>query len=330
MQQSYLVVGGAGYIGSHAVKALLERGHRVVTLDDLSRGHREAVVGGELVEGDLGDRALLSEIFGAHGIDCVMHFAAYTLVGESVAEPLLYYDNNLGRTARLLATMKEHGVQRFIFSSSAAVYGEPERVPIAEHEPTRPINPYGRTKLFVEQMLEDCARAHGLRYAALRYFNAAGADRSGEIGEDHEPETHLIPLVLQVALGQREHVEIYGTDWDTPDGTCIRDYVHVGDLAEAHILADERLASGGGSAAYNLGCQSGYSVREIIDSARRVTGHPIAALEGPRRAGDPARLVASSDKIRRELGWQPRFETAEAIVESAWRWHERHPRGYGS
>ena len=327
--QSYLVVGGAGYIGSHVVRSLLEAGHQVLVLDNLEKGHRRAVQGCELVEGDLGDKELLGRIFTSRKVDCVMHFAAYALVGESVADPLAYYDNNTGRTTRLLQAMVEHGVGRFIFSSTAATYGEPRNIPILETDPTEPTNPYGRSKLFIEHILADADAAFGLRYTALRYFNAAGAHPSGEIGEDHDPESHLVPIVLQVALGQREKVSIFGTDWDTPDGTCIRDYVHVDDLAQAHILADERLQQGAGSTVYNLGCESGYSVKEIIDIAREVTGHPIPAEPAPRRPGDPARLVASSSKIKAELGWKPRYEDPRAIIQTAWNWHRNHPDGYG-
>jgi len=327
---SFLIVGGAGYIGSHLVKALARKGQGVFVLDDLSTGHRPAAREGQFIQGDLGDRELLGRIFSERKIDCVMHFAAFSLVAESVADPLKYYDNNTGKTSRLLMAMRDHGVENFILSSTAAVYGEPERAPIQESDPRRPTNPYGWSKLFIEQMLADSAAAYGLKYTALRYFNAAGADESGEIGEDHSPESHLIPLVLQVALGQREVIRIFGADYDTPDGTCVRDYVHVTDLAEAHILAAQRMLEGGGSAVYNLGCQRGYTVREIIDLARKVTGRPIPALEDERRPGDPSTLVACSDKIRAELGWAPRFDDPEKIIASAWNWHRRHPHGYGS
>ncbi len=326
---TYLVVGGAGYIGSHVVKALCERDHRVIVLDDLSKGHSEALVGGELVVGDLGDRKLLGEVFGGQTIDCVMHFGAFIEVGESVQEPLEYYRNNTAKTTNLLLAMKEHAVNRFIFSSTAAVYGEPEQVPIEESAAIRPNNPYGHSKAFIEQILRDAEVAHGLRHVALRYFNAAGADASGHIGEDHNPESHLIPLVLQVALGQRDHIAIFGTDWNTPDGTCLRDYVHVSDLAEAHILAAERLMAGGASATYNLGCEQGYSVKTIIELTREVTGHPIPAREADRRTGDTASLVASSGRIKSELGWTPQFDDPKAIIESAWRWHSGHPEGFG-
>ena len=324
----FLIVGGAGYIGSHMVKHLASHGHDVVVLDDLSTGHRKSVVAGKFIQGDLGDQDLIEEIFSTLKIDCVMHFAAFSLVGESVKIPLTYYNNNSAKTTRLLMAMARHGVDKFILSSTAAVYGEPENLPILETEPTEPTNPYGRSKLFIEKVLEDCDASHGLKYISLRYFNAAGASKDGEIGEDHSPETHLIPLVLQVALRQREYIEIYGTDWDTPDGTCIRDYIHVMDLAEAHISAAQRLMEGGESGVYNLGCQSGYSVREIISIAREVTGKPIPAVESARRPGDPARLVASSEKIKSELGWNPRYDDPERIIATAWKWHSANPHGY--
>jgi UDP-glucose 4-epimerase len=326
---SYLIVGGAGYIGSHVVKALIARGDQVVILDNLSKGHRAAVAGGRFVVGDLGDRQLLDEIFSGTGIDCVMHFGAFIEVGESVQMPLEYYRNNTAKTAELLLAMKEHGVDRFIFSSTAAIYGEPQRTPIEESDATAPTNPYGHSKAFIEQMLRDAEVAHGLRTVSLRYFNAAGADPSGTIGEAHHPESHLIPLVLQVPLGQRDYIAVFGTDWPTPDGTCVRDYVHVNDLAEAHILAAQRLLDGGDSATYNLGCEAGYSVKTIIDLARQITGHSIPAREAPRRPGDSATLVASSARIKAELGWTPRYDDPKAIIETAWRWHQGHPLGYG-
>lgn len=324
----FLIVGGAGYIGSHVVRELTRQGHGAVVLDNLAKGHRQAVVGSDFVLGDLGDRDLLGQVFSQRKIDCVMHFAALSLVGESVEKPLAYYDNNVAKTVALLSAMRDHGVRRFIFSSSAAVYGEPQQIPIVETAPLKPTNPYGRTKLFIEKILQDCDQAHGLKYASLRYFNAAGADETGEIGEDHAPETHLIPIVLQVALGQRSEVRIFGTDWETRDGTCIRDYVHVTDLAHAHILAAQRLMAGGESVIYNLGCENGYSVKQIIDMARRVTGHPIPAKETERRPGDPARLVASSEKIKADLGWTPRFDDPERMIATAWKWHRGHPSGY--
>ncbi len=318
-----LVTGGAGYIGSHAVKALLEAGHRTVTLDNLVYGHRELLPGGDFIEGDLRDEGLLKQVFETHRFDAVMHFAAYAYVGESEKDPGKYYDNNVRGAVSLLRAMGRAGVSVMVFSSTCAVYGEPVRTPIPEDHPRCPINPYGRTKLAVEWMLEDFEKAHGLRSARLRYFNAAGADPSGELGEDHDPETHLIPLVLDAALGRRERVEIYGRDYDTPDGTCIRDYVHVADLAAAHVLSLERLLDGGPGLALNLGNGAGYSVKEVIETAREVTGRPIRADPAPRRPGDPSRLVGGSRKARETLGWQPKYPGLEAIVETAWRWHRR-------
>jgi UDP-glucose 4-epimerase len=326
--QRVLVVGGAGYIGSHMVKDLLQAGCEVVTLDNLSRGHRALVPGGEFVEGDLGDARALDGIFSRRRIDAVMHFAAFSLVGESVADPLPYYRNNVANTVTLLDRMREHGISRFIFSSTAAVYGEPDRVPIAEDHPCAPTNPYGESKLAVEHLLRDCAAAYGLRFVALRYFNAAGADADGTLGERHQPETHLIPIVLQTATGERERVTIFGEDYPTADGTCIRDYVHVTDLAQAHRLALESLMAGAAGGTYNLGNSKGYSVRQVIETARRVTGRPIPATAAERRPGDPAVLVADSTRVRRELGWKPRYEDLEAIIGTAWRWHQReHRRG---
>jgi UDP-glucose 4-epimerase len=321
--RTVLVVGGAGYIGSHMLAALLDAGYGVVTLDDLSRGHRELVLGGAFVQGGCGDAPTLDRLFAEHRIDAVMHFAAWALVGESVARPLDYYRNNVAATAVLLDRMLAHGVKTFIFSSTCAVYGEPERVPIDEDHPTRPTNPYGMTKLTAERMLADAARAHGLAFSALRYFNAAGAHPERPLGERHDPETHLIPLVLQVAAGKRERISILGTDYPTRDGTCVRDYVHVCDLAQAHLLALERLLAGKPGGIYNLGSSHGYTVREVIALARKITGHPVPSTDAARRPGDPAVLVASPEKARRELGWQPRFEALETIVETAWAWHRR-------
>lgn len=318
-----LVVGGAGYIGSHMVRELLEAGYHVITLDNLSTGHRQAVWGGEFFRGDLGDTARLESIFLSRHIDAVMHFAAFSLVGESMADPIKYYQNNVAATIALINCMLRHGVKRFIFSSSAAVYGEPNTVPITEDHPCRPTNPYGATKLAVEQMLADCDRAHGLKHVCLRYFNAAGAHESGVIGEDHQPESHLIPLVLKVATGERESIAIYGSDYPTKDGTCIRDYIHVNDLTRAHLLALSRLLHNQDSGVYNLGNNTGYSVREVIETARKVTGHPIPAVEEARRPGDPALLVADSARARRELGWRPRYENLETIVDTAWCWHKK-------
>jgi UDP-glucose 4-epimerase len=321
--QQVLVVGGAGYIGTHMVKDLLRAGYSVVILDNLSKGHRELIPGGVFVEGDLGDSALLDRLFTEYDISAVMHFAAFSLVGESVQEPLAYYRNNVARTVELLDAMRRHDITRFIFSSTAAVYGEPVTTPIKEDHPQQPTNPYGAGKLAVERMLADCAAAYGLRYIALRYFNAAGADAEGGLGERHEPESHLIPLVLQTATGERDAIQIYGEDYPTPDGTCLRDYVHVSDLAQAHLLALESLLGEGANAIYNLGNSKGYSVREVIDIARCITGRPIATRSAARRPGDPAVLVADSSKIRKALGWQPRYEQLEAIIASAWDWHQR-------
>lgn len=320
-KRTILVVGGAGYIGSHMVRQLNLANHAVVTLDNLSTGNRRLIGDGEFVEGDLGDPDLLNRLFSTHAIDAVMHFAAFSQVGESMHRPLKYYRNNIAETITLLDAMVRHDVKHFIFSSTAAVYGEPQSIPIAEEHPCMPTNPYGNTKLAVERMLADCATAHGLTYAALRYFNAAGADGSGEIGEMHDPETHLIPIVLQAAAGQRDCIQVFGTDYPTTDGTCIRDYVHVNDLAQAHLLALDALLEGAGSAVYNLGSSQGYSVREVIGKAEAVTGRNIPVKEAPRRAGDPAVLIASSDRIKKELGWRPVYDSLEAIIESAWNWH---------
>ncbi len=322
--ETILVVGGAGYIGSHMVLDLLQAGHEVVVLDNLSRGHRDLLVGGIFVEGDLGDAVLLDRVFTQHRISAVMHFAAFSLVGESVSKPLDYYRNNVSNTVELLAAMVHHHVRYFIFSSTAAVYGEPRAAkPLLENDPCQPTNPYGATKIAVERMLADNAAACDFRFVSLRYFNAAGADPSGRIGERHHPETHLIPLVLKVAAGERQAIQIYGTDYPTQDGTCMRDYVHVCDLAQAHLLALEYLLKGGDSSIYNLGNNIGYSVREVVEMARRTTKHPIPAIETARRPGDPAFLVADSSKVRRELGWKPRYESLEAIVETAWNWQRR-------
>jgi len=318
-----LVVGGAGYIGSHMVKELLKAKYNVITLDNLSTGHRELLPGGLFIEGSLGDVKLLDRIFSTHRIDAVMHFAAYSLVGESVATPLKYYRNNVAETIELLYAMIQHNIKCFIFSSTAAVYGEPHQVPITENHPCTPTNPYGATKLAVERMLWDCDAAHGLKFIALRYFNAAGADKSALIGERHEPETHLIPMVLKVAAGEHENVKIFGTDYPTADGTCIRDYIHVSDLSMAHLLALELLLGGGKSAVFNLGSSKGYSVHEVIEVARMVTGKSIPEIETERRSGDPAILVASSDKIREDLGWEPHFQQLETIINTAWNWHKK-------
>lgn len=322
-----LVTGGAGYIGSHTVRLLLERGHDVCVYDNLSTGHRAAVPEETLLAGDLDEVHRLDHILMEQRIEAVVHFAASTYVGESMTEPGLYYRNNLVNTLNLMECLRRQGVGRFVFSSTAATFGTPQRVPITEDEPQRPINPYGQTKLAVERALADYARAYGWGYAALRYFNAAGASPSGDIGEDHDPETHLIPLVIRTAMGRQPHIEIFGTDYATPDGTCIRDYIHVDDLASAHILALEKLEPGKGLC-YNLGISRGYSVREVVKTVEAVTGKPVAIKEGPRRPGDPASLVASSERIQRELGWQPKYTDLASIVETAWKWHRAHPKGY--
>jgi len=323
-----LVTGGAGYIGSHAVAALLEKGEQVVIIDNLYQGHREAVIGGKFYEGDLRDADFLARVFQENDIDGVIHFAANSLVGESMKDPGKYYHNNVYGTLCLLEQMQKTGVSRIVFSSTAATYGEPERVPIDEYDRTVPTNAYGETKLAMEKMIRWFDVAHGIKFVSLRYFNAAGAHLSGKIGEAHHPETHIVPLILQVALGQREHISVFGDDYPTEDGTCIRDYIHVSDLADAHILALEGLRNGADSAIYNLGNGSGYSVKQVIEVSRQVTGHPIPAKYEPRRAGDPAVLIASSERARKELGWTPRFGKLEDIVSSSWAWHKAHPNGY--
>jgi len=322
-----LVVGGAGYIGSHAVKYLGDAGHSVWVYDNLSRGHRASVPADRLVVGEVADRAKLVATMKDKKIDAVMHFAAFALVNESVNDPSLYYRNNVIAALELLDAMREANVMRIVFSSTTATYGEPEIVPIPETTPQAPINPYGFTKLVIEKALADYAAAYGLAYAALRYFNAAGADPSGEIGEDHMPESHIIPLVLQVALGQRDKITIYGDDYPTPDGTCVRDYVHVCDLADAHLRALERLEPGKGIC-LNLGTGRGTSVREIVEACREVTGHPIPEVMGTRRAGDPPELVADARRAQAELGWTPQYQDVRSIVKTAWNWHQKHPHGY--
>jgi UDP-glucose 4-epimerase len=322
-----LITGGAGYIGSHAVRLFLERGHDVWVYDNLSLGHRAAVPAERLIVADLAEQQRLDHALVAHRIEAVVHFAAFSLVGESVKNPAKYYQNNLVNTLNLLEALRRHRIERFVFSSTCATYGVPEKVPITEDEPQKPINPYGNSKLAVEHALADYANAYEWGYAALRYFNAAGAHPDGSIGEDHDPESHLIPLVLQAILGLRPAIEVFGSDYPTPDGTCIRDYIHVDDLAEAHLLALEKLEPGK-QLRYNLGTGHGYSVREVIDTAEAVTGKLAPVREGPRRPGDPPRLVAAAEKGQRELGWKPRFTDLRAIVETAWNWHRRHPKGY--
>lgn len=318
-----LVVGGAGYIGSHMVKMLCDAGHQVVTLDNLSNGFRDAVLGGEFVLGDIADRALLNKLFAERRFDGVMHFASFIQVGESMQYPGKYYENNLSNTVNLLNAMVVHGVKRFIFSSTAAIFGEPDYVPIDEAHTKNPINPYGKSKWMVEQILADFDQAYGLKSICLRYFNAAGADPSGLLGERHQPETHLIPLVLQAASGRRDHISVFGRNYDTPDGTCIRDYIHIVDLCQAHLLAVQKLVNGGNSAAYNLGNGNGFSVQEVIAAVQRVTGKQVTVVDAPRRAGDPARLVADSAMARSELGWQPLYADLETITEHAWRWERQ-------
>ena len=324
-----LVLGGAGYIGSHTALELVKAGNEVVIADNLVTGYRKAIPeGAKFYEGDLRDSDFLDNLFHQEKIDAVIHFAAYSLVGESVTNPLKYYDNNLYGTKVLLEAMVKNNVGKIVFSSTAATYGEPENIPILESDRTCPTNPYGETKLAMEKMFKWTAEAHGLRYVSLRYFNACVADESGTIGEAHNPESHLIPLILQVPNGKRETISIYGIDYDTPDGTCIRDYIHVTDLAQAHILAVQYLNNGGESDIFNLGNGVGYSVREVIETARKVTGHLIPATETSRRAGDPARLVASSEKAKSVLGWKPVHDSLEEIIASAWNWHKNHPNGY--
>jgi UDP-glucose 4-epimerase len=325
MSLAVLVTGGAGYIGSVAVEKLIGAGYSVVVFDNLSMGHRAAVhPDATFIEGDLADRASVDAIFESHNIDAIMHFASRTLVGESVDYPFRYLADNVTNGLNLLHSAVEHSISKFILSSTANLFDEPERIPIDEDEKIVPGSPYGESKLYLERVLYWLDKTVGMRYAALRYFNAAGA--TNERGEDHTPETHLIPLVLQVALGQREKISIFGDDYATPDGTCVRDYIHIADLSKAHILALEALDDG--SRIYNLGNGNGFSVKEVIDTASEITGHPIPAEVGPRRAGDPAALVAGSEKIIRELGWRPDYPTLRDIIESAWNWHNDHPRGY--
>jgi UDP-glucose-4-epimerase GalE len=322
-----LVTGGAGYIGSHAVRLFLSRGHDVWVYDTLSAGHTAAVPAERLIVGDLAELPRLDHTLVTRRIEAVVHFAASALVGESVTNPSKYYQNNLVNSVQLLDALRRHGIGRFVFSSTCATYGIPLKVPITEDEKQVPINPYGNTKLAVEHALADYARAYSWGFAALRYFNAAGASPAGDIGEDHDPESHLIPLVLQAVLGQRPAVTIFGNDYPTPDGTCIRDYIHVDDLAEAHLLALEALAPGK-HLYYNLGTGRGYSVKEVIRAAEEVTGKPVPVRDGPRREGDPPVLVAASEKVQRELGWRPRYTDLRAVVETAWNWHRSHPKGY--
>lgn len=324
-----LVCGGAGYIGSHAVRALLAAKEEVVVADNLQTGHRQAVhPAARFYEADIRDAAALDRIFAENEIEAVVHFAANSLVGESMAQPLKYFNNNVYGMQSLLEAMVRHGVSRIVFSSTAAVYGEPERVPILESDRTAPTNPYGETKLAMEKMMQWVSRANGVCFVSLRYFNVAGAAADGSIGEDHAPETHLIPLILQVPLKKRPHITVFGEDYETPDGTCIRDYIHVTDLVDAHLKALAYLREGGQSDIFNLGNGLGFSVKEMIEAARAATGEEIPVVSGKRRAGDPGRLVASSEKARRVLRWQPRYTDMAEIVKSAWNWHKNHPDGF--
>ncbi len=323
-----LVCGGAGYIGSHMVAELLENGEEVVILDNLQKGHKDAIVGGKLYVGDLRDREILDKVFTENNIEAVIDFAADSLVGESVENPIKYFENNVGSTLSLLKAMNDYDVKKIVFSSTAATYGEPENIPILEDDRTFPTNPYGESKLTVEKVLKWCDNAYGIKYTVLRYFNAAGAHISGKIGEDHRPESHLIPIILQVALGKREKIFVYGDDYDTKDGSCIRDYIHVSDLASAHLLALNKLREGSESKTFNLGNGTGFSVKEVIQVTRKVTGKEIKAEIAERRAGDPAILIASSEKAQNELGWKPKYNNVETIIETAWKWHVNHPEGY--
>ncbi len=326
-----LVCGGAGYIGSHTVYELIDQGHSVVIADNLSKGHKEAVHNkAKLYIGDLRDAAFLDKIFSENSIDAVIDFAAFSLVGESVKEPLKYFDNNVYGTIRLLEAMARAGVKKIIFSSTAATYGEPESIPIVESDRTVPTNPYGESKLTVEKILMWSDKAYGIKYVALRYFNAAGAHISGEIGEDHSPETHLIPLIIQAALGKRDKIAIFGNDYPTADGTCVRDYIHVTDLANAHIKAIEKLERDNTSAIYNLGNGTGFSVKEVIEETKRVTGRDFNVVIEDRRAGDPSTLIASSEKAIKELNWKPKYNTITQIIETAWKWHSTHIDGYNT
>ncbi|RFU63568.1 UDP-glucose 4-epimerase GalE [Bacillus sp. V59.32b] len=323
-----LVTGGAGYIGSHTVVELLNKGEEVVVVDSLRTGHRQAVKSGTYYEGDIADRSFLDSIFSKHEIEAVIHFSASSLVGESVNQPLPYYENNLIASHTLVSAMLDHHVKKIVFSSTAATYGEPKQIPILETDPTNPTSPYGETKLAMEKMFRWCDEAYGLKSVSLRYFNAAGAHPEGLIGEDHNPESHLIPIILQVALGQTESIGIFGDDYPTEDGTCIRDYIHVMDLANAHFLALEHLRKNNTSDVFNLGNGTGFSVKEVIETARSVTAHPIPEKVSQRRAGDPAVLIASSEKARNILGWKPQFDDLKTIIETAWKWHKTNPKGY--
>ena len=325
-----LVVGGAGYIGSHCVRQLIAAGHRPVVLDNLAYGHRKAVAQEiPFYAANLGDTPTVLNILRQEKIELVMHFAAFCYVGESVTAPVKYYENNVVATLHLLDAMLQAGVKKFVFSSTCATFGVPERLPMTEDLPQAPINPYGQTKLDVENMLKALSTAHGLSFAAFRYFNAAGAAEDGTIGEDHNPETHLIPLAIQVATGKRANLQIFGTDYPTPDGTCLRDYVHVDDLSRAHIAVFDKLATPGARFFYNLGTGKPFSVREIIQAVEKITGKKVPVIESPRRAGDPPALFADSSQAKKELGWTPKFMDAESVIATAWKWHQSHPNGYG-
>ena len=326
---SILVCGGAGYIGSHTVHQLVEKGEDVVIVDNLQTGHMGAVnPKAKFYKGDIREAEVLDRIFTENKIDAVVHFAANSLVGESMTNPLKYFNNNVYGMQVLLEAMVRHGIDKIVFSSTAATYGEPERIPIMEDDRTEPTNPYGQSKLIMEKMMKWVSLANGIRYVSLRYFNAAGAIEDGSIGEDHSPETHLIPLILQVPLGKRDHITVFGEDYPTPDGTCLRDYIHVLDLADAHVLAIDYLRRGGESNIFNLGNGQGFSVKEMIEAAREATGLDIKGEIGERRAGDPAQLIASSEKARKVLGWQPKFTDVKAVIGTAWKWHQQHPEGY--
>ncbi|WP_139892033.1 UDP-glucose 4-epimerase GalE [Bacillus sp. D386] len=327
---STLVLGGAGYIGSHAVYQLLDEGYDTVVVDNLQTGHKGAIhPKARFYQGDIRDKDFLREVFTKEKVDAVLHFAAYSLVGESMEKPLEYFRNNVYGTQVLLEVMNEFNVKHIVFSSTAATYGEQEQTPITEEMQTNPTNAYGETKLTMEKLMKWCDTAYGMNYVSLRYFNVAGARSTGEIGEDHHPETHLIPVVLQVALGQRESISIFGDDYPTEDGTCIRDYIHVEDLIDAHILALKYLQNGGESNIFNLGSSNGFSVKEIVEAARAVTGHELPAKIAPKRSGDPSTLIASSEKAGRILGWRPKRTSIQNIITDAWKWHQAHPNGYG-
>ncbi|MBO0423936.1 UDP-glucose 4-epimerase GalE [Enterococcus plantarum] len=326
---SILVLGGAGYIGSHAVDQLIDKGYEVVVVDNLQTGHKQSIhKNAVFYQGDIRDKGFMQNVFKQETIDGVIHFAASSLVGESVEKPLVYFNNNVHGTQIVLEVMEEFGVKQIVFSSTAATYGEPKEMPIVETTPTNPENPYGESKLMMEKMMKWCDNAYDLRYVALRYFNVAGAKADASIGEDHDPETHLIPIILQTALGQRDYLGIYGDDYDTPDGTCIRDYVYIEDLIAAHIAALDYLQKGNESTVFNLGSNTGYSVKEMVEAARQVTGKEIPAKVLPRRLGDPSKLVASSEKAKMILDWQPQVTDIKQIIKTAWDWHVSHPKGY--